>query len=217
MAIENHVRDAGRFAFLNSLAECPRPIYDQILFESHGCVITPTLGSILPNWLLIVPRSQTLNFRQWSEATGESPMKVIKSVIAKYAGSKGRVLWFEHGPARTESVLGCGVDQAHLHFIYDAQFSAEELRSNAARSGKLDWSLGRSESIYASVRRKGSYLMVGSEDTAGFAQNVEHVGSQFLRKVIAGMVDQGDAWNYRTHPHLANVRETIRTFCSGAN
>jgi ATP adenylyltransferase len=217
MAIENHVRDSGRFAFLNSLAECPRPIYDQILFESHGCVITPTLGSILPNWLLIVPRSKTLNFQQWSEETGESPMKVVKSLIAKYAVSKGRVLWFEHGPARTESVLGCGVDQAHLHLIYDAPFSAADLRLTAARSGKLDWFLGKSDSIYASIRQKGSYLMVGSEDTAGCARDVEHVGSQFLRKVIACMVDQPDTWNYRTHPHLANVRETIRTFCSVAN
>jgi hypothetical protein len=26
------------------------------------------------------------------------------------------------------------------------------------------------------------------------------------------LIQQPDAWNYRTHPYIDNVRETIRTF-----
>lgn len=49
-------------------------------------------------------------------------------------------------------------------------------------------------------------------DQAVVAQNVESVGSQFFRRVIAELIHQPNAWDYRTHPHLDNVRETIRTF-----
>ena len=215
MTIENDVGDGGRFAFLKPSAECPRPIYDQILFEANGCVVTPTLGSILPNWLLIVPRLRTLNFRRWGESTGVSPMTVIEAVMARCGASK-QTLWFEHGPAQTKSVLGCGVDQAHLHLIYDAPFSADELRLNAAETGKLDWSIGQPESVYASLLPRHSYLVVGSEKIAGYVEDVEHVGSQFLRKVIAGMVNRADSWNYQTHPHLAHIRETIRSFTAAS-
>src|ERR1700694_1921574 len=45
----------GRFATLLSAEACVRPVYDQILTEFSDCVVTPTLGSILPFWLLIIP------------------------------------------------------------------------------------------------------------------------------------------------------------------
>ena len=52
----------GRFAALLSTASCMRPVYDKILFEVEHCVVTPTLGSILPHWLWLyrVFRQQTL-------------------------------------------------------------------------------------------------------------------------------------------------------------
>src|SRR5229473_5143983 len=207
MSTEANISENGRFAFLRPSAECPQPAYNQILLEIDGCIVTPTLGSIVPNWLLIVPRLPMLNFSQWSLTTGLSPLQLIKSVMASCALPSDRLVWFEHGPAQTGSILGCGVDQAHLHVIYDAPFSAEELCSKAAESRPVDWFVGPAESAYTSIRAQNSYLVAGSLHTAAFAENVEHVGSQFFRKVIANMVDQIEAWNYRTHPHLSNVRE----------
>src|ERR1039457_3903387 len=90
MSTEGEKTNGGRFGFLKPSGECAQPIYDQILFETGGCVVTPTLGSIVPNWLLIVPRSPVLNFAQWSRTTGRSPLQLIKSVMAKcaYAGNR---------------------------------------------------------------------------------------------------------------------------------
>src|ERR1700693_2304338 len=56
-----------------------------------------------------------LNFSQWSLTTGLSPLQLIKSVMASRALPSDRLVWVEHGPAQTGSILGCGVDQAHLH------------------------------------------------------------------------------------------------------
>src|SRR6266478_8200201 len=133
------IKGTERFKFLRSTSECPRPIYDEILIEVDGCVVTPTLGSIVPNWLLIVPRSPVLNFALWSAATGQSPLNLVEKVVAK-CHSAERIVWFEHGPAQSGSIVGCGIDQAHLHVIYDAPFSATELRAKAAENSDLDWS-----------------------------------------------------------------------------
>jgi ATP adenylyltransferase len=200
-----------RFAFLRSTSECPRPIHDEILLEIDGCVVTPTLGSIVPNWLLIVPRSPVLNFAQWRLATGRSPLNLVEKVAAKRRSAE-RIVWFEHGPAESGSVLGCGVDQAHLHVIFDAPFSANELQTKAIENSGLDWSFGPAKSIYSNLQEQKSYLVAGSLETATSAQSVEQVGSQFFRRLIAGLSNQEAAWNYRTHPHLANIRETVRSY-----
>lgn len=200
-----------RFAFLDRAGECPRPVYDQILSEVDGCVVTPTLGSIVPNWLLIVPQMPVLNFAEWRSITGMSPVDLIGKVLGKRSLEKDFV-WFEHGPVHSGTVVGCGVDQAHLHVIYDAPFSAEQFQHDAAVRSGLTWKKTAVDSAYAELDRQNSYFVAGSASTALFAQNVERAGSQFFRKVVASLAHQPDAWNYRTHPHLAQVDETIRTF-----
>ncbi len=157
-----------------------------------------------------------LNFAQWNGATHQSPLQLVRKVLDKCNPMGGRAVWFEHGPAQKGSILGCGVDQAHLHIIYDAPFSTQELWSKAAEFGKLDWSFGPADSVYASIGAERSYLVAGSLDSAGFVHDVERVGSQFFRRVIAEMVSRPDAWNYRSYAHLSNVRETLRTFSAKA-
>jgi ATP adenylyltransferase len=211
MTESGQTKKTERFSFLGSTSDCPRRIQDEILLEVDGCVVIPTLGSIVPNWLLIVPRSPVLNFAQWSLETGGSPLNLVEKVVAK-SRSANRIVWFEHGPAQSGSVLGCGVDQAHLHVIYDAPFSAIELQAKAIENSDLEWSFGPSMSAYSNLQEQKSYLVAGSLETAASAQNVEQVGSQFFRRLIAFLSNQEAAWNYRTHPHLANIRETVRCY-----
>ena len=45
----------SRFANILSDA-CPRPLYDTVLRDTGAMVVTPTLGSIIPNWILAIPR-----------------------------------------------------------------------------------------------------------------------------------------------------------------
>ena len=51
--------------------------------------------------------------------------------------------------------------------------------------------------------------MAGRGDQFLLAQAVEAAGSQFFRKAIARIVDRDAAWDYRSHPHMENVVETI--------
>jgi ATP adenylyltransferase len=204
--------DARRFASLLGDGACPRPDFDEILFETRGCVIAPTLGSILPFWLLIVPRNPVLNFALWQAMQGTEPSDLVEAILAECDIATDRTLWFEHGPASTGSSMGCGVDQAHLHLLVDPPFSFRDFAAKVMEAGDLAWEEGPARTAYQSLEPKVSYLIVASGSRAVMAQNVETVGSQFFRRVIADMVQQPDAWDYRTHPHLENVRRTIRMF-----
>ena len=46
-----------------------RAAYNQVLLETRECIVAPTLGSIVPNWLLIVPRCPVVSFRKWQAIT----------------------------------------------------------------------------------------------------------------------------------------------------
>jgi ATP adenylyltransferase len=205
-------RHTGRFAFLLAPGECLRPIYDEVLLETHGCVVTPTLGSILANWLLVVPRTPVINFARWLAAGGAQPCDLVEAILKKYDIANTRVIWFEHGPSDVGSSTGCGVDQAHLHVIVDAPFSFHDFVSGVTEASQLAWQNGSARTAHQSVKPEASYLIAASMDRAVVAQKVESVGSQYFRRVIADLVQQPDTWNYRAHPHLDNVRETIRTF-----
>jgi ATP adenylyltransferase len=204
--------DVRRFEALLEGRKCTPTVYDQILMETHGCVVTPTLGSILPNWLLVVPRSPTINFAQWQDIGGAGPSEVVTALLAKHDIDVSRAIWFEHGPPCAGSALGCGVDQAHLHVIIDAPFTFEDFISEAERASAFEWAAGKPTTVHGSIDPDVSYLFAAWTDRAIVAQNVESVGSQFFRRVIANLVRKPGEWNYRSHPHLGNVHVTIRRF-----
>lgn len=204
----------SRFASLLSSGRCPQLPYDKVLFEVGGCVITPTLGSILPYWLLVIPRASLVNFVQWRSEKGIEPDELVGDILVGLGIDRSRAIWFEHGPKESGSEVGCGVDHAHLHIIVDAPFSFEDFIAAAKDATHAQWQEQFVRQPYQSIKKATSYLFAASANRALVAENVECVGSQFFRRVIAGLVQQTDAWNYKTHPHIENVRKTLVAFGS---
>jgi hypothetical protein len=61
-------------------------------------VVAPTLGAIVPGWLIIVPRKAALNFRHWHEKQLKSPEAVIGEVLTHLGLAAEDIIWFEHVP-----------------------------------------------------------------------------------------------------------------------
>jgi hypothetical protein len=172
-------------------------------------VVSPTLGSILPYWLLVVPRAPSVNFVQWRAEVCIEPHQLVQEILAERGIDSDRAIWFEHGPKEHSSAVACGVDHAHLHIIIDAPFSFDAFIAAARGSTEVVWRERCIGHAYSSIREATSYLLAASADRVVVAEDVECVGSQFFRRVVAGLVGQSDAWNYRTHPHIENVWKTI--------
>ena len=186
--------------------------HDEPLMATPEWVVAPSLGAIVPNWLLIVPRSHALNFRDWRRSEGIEPIGLVDEVCQKLSLPRQRVIWFEHGPARRSTQVGCGLDHAHIHFLIDAPFSLSQVRDAAAAANKVAWQECPPTKVYEAINPARSYIALGSGDEAYLAENVEHTGSQFLRRVIADLINAPCSWDYREHPHHQNIRLSIETF-----
>jgi hypothetical protein len=201
---------ASRFAGVLSAELCPKPLYDEALFETTDCVVTPTLGSILPNWVLVIPRVRALNFAEWSRATNRNPAGLIDWVAACCNVDADRLIWFEHGAATSGSVVGCGVEHAHLHVLIDAPFTFQELSRELQSSSQLRWRAEAATCAYSGLQMNKSYLFAASADHASIATDVEAVGSQFMRRAVARLIGTPETWDYKQYPHSDNIEMTVR-------
>jgi ATP adenylyltransferase len=201
-----------RFAGALSGDDFGRASYDQSIFETPDCVVVPTLGSILPGWLLVVPRRPAFNFRDWRGDTHTDARGLIDEVLHGLEVSAERAIWFEHGPSAAGSLVGCGMDYAHIHVLVAPPFSFDEFVSTVRHATELSWRLSPTRNAYLSIDTESSYLIAGSQHNAVIAERVESVGSQFFRRVVAQLVGKPKQWDYKNYPHLDNVRKTITSF-----
>jgi ATP adenylyltransferase len=195
--------------FANVLSDaCPRPLYDTVLRDTGAMVVTPTLGSIIPNWVLAIPKRHAANAARWAQNERNAPLSAIKDAARSFGRDPRDIIWFEHGATEPRSIVGCGVDHAHIHILLTPPFSFRRLCEEAQVKAGLGWSLGSGDG-YAAIDSSESYFVAGHGDQFLLAQSVAAAGSQFFRKAIARIVHRDAAWDYRSHPHMENVAETI--------
>jgi hypothetical protein len=179
-----------------------------VLRDTGTMVVTPTLGSIIPNWVLAIPKRHAANAARWAQNERSAPLSAIKDITRSFGRDPEDVIWFEHGATEPHSIVGCGVDHAHIHILLTPPFSFKQLCAEAQTKADLGWTLVRGDA-YAAIDSSRSYFVAGHGGQFLLAQSIEAAGSQFFRKTIARIVHRDAAWDYRTHPHIENVAETI--------
>lgn len=187
--------------------------YDRPLLAREDWLVAPTLGAIVPNWLLLIPRDPVLTFRAWSALRGQSPQQLLHDLRQHLGLSADEIIWFEHGPRTAGTLIGCGLDHAHIHILIRPGFSFEAFAERARSLSGLEWSKA-GDSAYQRLPIGRSYLIAGSGDAAVVALDVETAGSQFFRRVVGTLADADNAWDYRQHPHMDHIGQSIRTFKS---
>lgn len=204
---------AGENRFRALLDGEGRAAHDRPLLTTSKWIVAPTLGAIIPGWLLVIPRRPVLSFKQWATVEAERPETILERLRQHLGLSSREVIWFEHGPVQNGTVVGCGLDHAHIHVLVRPPFSFETFEATARSLANLDWQQSAADEIYGGLRDHRSYLIAGSGDSALRAFEVEQAGSQFFRRVVSNLAAE-TAWDYRSHPHAENIAETIRTFRS---
>jgi ATP adenylyltransferase len=194
---------------LSSVAEHDRP-----LLTCADWLVAPTLGAIVPNWLLLIPRDPALNFRVWSDLHVRRPAQLLREVRSHLGLRAEEIIWFEHGPCSTGTSIGCGLDHAHIHILIRPGFSFSSFKEKARSLSNLDWTSGERDDPYRTLADERSYLVAGSGDATITAQGVEATGSQFFRRVVSALVQVDDAWDYRQYPHPHHISRTVQTFRS---
>ena len=186
---------------------------DRILLETEHYYVTPTLGSIVPNWLLVWPRSYFLNCMDWRGSfLGISQLS--KDVLWRLTGScETEHIWFEHGCGATGSDVGCGVNFAHLHILVEPGFDFNCFSRTVEMRSGYGWKSGE-DLCQNDFGNTSDYHLFGNSNHQKYVCNSTRLGSQFFRRTIAEITGKDDDWNYRTHPFQENAARTVRNFAA---
>jgi ATP adenylyltransferase len=177
-----------------------RPSYDKILWETEKFVAIPSLGSLVPGWILLVPKRQIANFSQLTKDETSELKVLLPEVACAVSHPSSKAFVFEHG-GQIGSTLSCGVDQAHLHVVPLAfDLCAQVLKCDDVKWIKL-------ENSFALFGEHAPYEYLFVSDLAGmtYRGRPDLASSQWFRKQIAAGIGKGDQWNYRDYPHFRNM------------
>lgn len=189
------------------------PLFDTPLLGNTSGVVVPSVGSLVAGWSLVVPRTASLNFRELGQA-GRANLATLRASAAAIltASFNLPVFEFEHGPELFGSLVGCGVDQAHLHQV-PLPFDLLEL---IKRSGLAVRDLGISSDPWANIEQADYWLVRDTATGHSVVAYPSQPSSQGLRRMIAGQLGRPNAWNYRSHPMAANAQQTVDAFRNAA-
>lgn len=191
----------------NASATC-----DRALLDRPAWVVAPSIGAIIPGWLLVIPKRRALNFHDWMGDDLPDVRQILAELLEHLGLAPEEIIWFEHGPSAAQSVVGCGLDHAHIHVLIRPPFSFSAFEAAVRDGAPLEWKASETGVDYSVLDHPRSYLIAGSAKRVIAAMDVETAGSQFLRRVVASVVGNEGAWDYRCVPHLDNVEATVTTF-----
>lgn len=196
---------ASRFQWICSPGqEVAIPDYELPLFVSDLFVMMPTLGCLVPGWLLVVPRRPMANLTKLNTCERKCLQELIIALRHRlnYVGKE--VFYFEHGSV-PGSPASCGVDQAHLHIV-PLSF---DLIEAAIRRRDVDWKV-TSYGPCSLAFQQSEYLFVSDSHGRSIVGTTKSSSSQWFRRLIAAETNQRDLWDYRVHSGSENMIETAQ-------
>jgi ATP adenylyltransferase len=183
----------------------PNPACDTTLLACQNALALPTLGAIVPNWILVVPRACALSLATLSRTERGALVDLAESA-ARIMGSYEDAVFFEHGPRVRGSDIGCGVDQAHLHVVT----SEIDFVTAALKDYSVIWSLADTVDPWDSLGGMEYYFLRARVVTFIGVPRVQT--SQFFRRHIARAAGVPEQWDYNRWPNYENVRRTYERF-----
>ena len=188
-------------------AEGPRHPFDVDLLGLEGVVVTPTVGALLPEWLLVVPRHPAYCIADL-QATQRDQVIGAANIIKRRLGDATGIFLFEHGARTSGSVVGCGADQAHLHVV---KLPFNLISAVLDGHNHLNWQRLDNIDPWGSIDSGIEYFLVSDFNTT-YVAYPEKPESQFFRKIVAQNTARSNEWDYRVFDNERNARATTRLF-----
>lgn len=189
----------------------PDTVCDVDLASDSRAAVVPSIGSLVPGWLLVVPRRPALAFAEFDLLERVELLTFALSVSAQVAEFGNRVYQLEHGAAVAGSSVGCGVDQAHLH-VLPTDFDLEQV---VFRDRSVQWTAADPHDPWRDVALGAEYYLIRSEDRC-FIGSPLNAQRQYFRRKVAEAVGSPECWDYREWPFYERAGRTIGHYNHGA-
>jgi len=181
------------------------PLCDVPVHSTPEAVAIPTIGAIIPNWLLAIPRSCATSVADLAPNERLGLLRFGQQ-LASEMRCAGNPVFFEHGARALNHVVGCGVDQAHLHVLA----TRIDVLGAALADAEVTWTAVDTLDPWQHVGLSEYYFIQGSGKAfLGYPHSAQ---SQYFRRLIAQAAGVPFQWDYRLWPNYENVKQTYGRF-----
>jgi diadenosine tetraphosphate (Ap4A) HIT family hydrolase len=187
----------------------------RVLVESDNWVVVPTLGSLVPGHIMLVPRGHFYSALACPDPLLRECDAMVDRCATRLRDLYGQqVVMFEHGTEPgTPDRCGACIEHAHLHLLPGPRRFVRSVTSKGH-----GWISARTLLDLRSELRGSAYLLAGEvlPGRAIFARRPDaEVPSQLLRRVFAAEVGNTKTWDWRKFPCAETLLQTMRDWTAG--
>lgn len=166
-------------------------IADRVVFETPHLRVVPTLGQIVPGYLLLIPTGHYRTLADLPVALLGDLDELRALVQRKLHCVYGDYLFFEHG-ARRDGAGGCGIYHAHLHAVpfpavNDPVDQLKKIFPYHEVSALVE---------LQQLEEDASYLYYGDIAGGQYIFRTQHLPSQYMRRLLAQAIGCAN-WDWR--------------------
>lgn len=185
--------------------------WDRPLLLTDNFALVPSLGSLVPGWLMAIPRRHILSMASLTHEEANELGEIIRLACGTLKDTFGVApTIFEHGASQNNQLVGCGIDHAHLHIV-PLDFDLAEIATQHGIWSVLERgskSLIPTELMSLSANRP--YLYLRTPGNASLLSQPRPQVSQFFRRLIASQLGFGqNQFDYRVEAFEENCAITV--------
>lgn len=188
---------------------------NRIIYETDHFVVFPTLGSMVENYILIIPKQHLVSVCYIDDSLKNEFVRLVNAFRDTLNEQNGFFpIIFEHGASENDiNKGGCCIQHAHLHIV-SHKFNNSTVMVKALELIKIS---GYDE--FFTVAYDKPYLFFMDSDNEMFLRVLTDsvVPSQIIRQWIAKDLNMADKWDWRQHPFIENIHKTINNMDSLIN
>lgn len=192
--------------FCNIIKKQTDKIFDFVLYEDEYFVITPTLGSIMPGYILIISKIHVSSMMQLDSKIISYLNTLINSISDLYFIKYGFYPFiFEHGTLDV-TLTASSVMHAHLHIL------PYQMSNNTGLDTPYCFKTNKRIVDLKNDIAYKSYLIYIDNNKYLFYYSLEKeakIESQYFRKMIANDLGIKDYWDWKKEAFIENIRSTI--------
>jgi len=178
----------------------------RIVCETEHFVVFPTVGCLVVNYLLVVPKKHHTCIGHLSDAEYRDLNIVLKKIHNNNnVVLRSSTIMYEHGSAVENPNAGNSVFHAHLHVLP----LNDTLKDDAVNDNVEISQINSICELSSTIKKAPSYLYYS--DTDGSSYEILHSGveSQYFRRLLSKRIGRPDMWNWREYPFFNNMEKTL--------
>lgn len=195
----------GERSLYQKIAEKNALPLNRIIFEGSYWTIMPTLGSIVPGYLLFIANRHILSLSNCTVNELDELQSLINLVREKLENIyQSPCVLFEHGAGCGNGLSPSCVDHCHIHIL-----PMKEDLDTKSNFSKFHITKLKSLNEIASKAENMPYILYQNQKKQYYLLQSDIYISQYFRQLIAISINQPDKWDWRQYFFSQNIKQTI--------